>query len=1533
MNCTARRNCIQIASLFALIWLFVLSADVRAQGLDTYLDEDPKTHWDNLVAPALRRGDDDAPELVQEHWDLFHDRGYGNVGGPGAWDWFEREHPQLASNWKKKQWKKAKKKFQEGDPGALDWALELWEFLFDNGYGPVLGGGNPIDVIKDHVGPDVFGGWRDRQRGGTTAGGTVIDNPLSPRVRNDVAAHIVHLGQWMAGGGFVSPDDLDQLKRDIADDPNLTPGDKDELGGQIDDLVNKHRKQIVRPGSPLPDADKDGIPDVLDRNPNTPGGFGEVILSHTPSGGGIAAANPRPPVNGLFRTPDATIFSIDVSVAKSRNVAYYADPGLLQPIDQFPGVPSGAAFTNRTFRYSALPRFPEGIDGQLPGPFSSLLDSNTGSAPVISSRTGLPLFVPVQRFDLDPLDSVFDPSRPDRSLEAEYIGFAAIGGSPSFGILPGSSPLPSGGPVFDLPAGRIDLVGLTLDVFGPRIPSADVDAANHNPALPDADGDGLSDEEEKKRGTDPNKKDTDGDGISDLFDTTPLGPLPNVIGPPGGRPPVAFGVPPGGTTLFPPSPYELAQQNDLLGLDTDETRFVSNFFDRALAGVRADFVKAFEEGNAGIIHGLTPDPNPAQADADGDGLSDEEEKRRGTDPNKKDTDGDGISDLYDRTPLGPLANIVGPVGGEGKPPLPPGPNDPIPLLGGRTLDEAIRAVTSTRVSDETYLQAIDKMMEALFESNLVVLPTAGDPSPEEPDADGDGLSDEEEKRRGTDPNKKDTDGDGISDLYDRTPLGPLANIVGPVGGERKPPLPPGPNDPFPPLGGRTLDEVIRAVTSTRAPDETYQQAIDIVMEALFESNLVVLPTPDDPSPEEPDADGDGLSDAEEKKRGTDPNKKDTDGHGISDLYDATPLGPLGPLVKVPPVPAPPGSPPRGHSGIGTQNRLINSLALEVPLDTLTYGDPVIGGWTTARLPRNRGLIDDPTVVAPAVEFVDLVQVSRLASPFAAGPDAFDGGLRGPGSVAPIGITRHFPPSVIFTPQVDLFAIEHTNRDRSFHPAGDLTSPESDCPINFPPVSYGLQDLFSIGAKDAGGHFPISVGETGNVPQTYNLSQTSAVRPRGSSGDLRENRWVQTRIGMTSELPPPADSSDPRARQPVIVAVIDSGVDMTHPELWGRIWRNTNEIPFNGADDDGNGYVDDIFGWNTFADTSDVRDDNGHGTHVAGIIAARHDGRGTSGLAPDCQVMVIKAFDKHGHSDAVRVALGIRYAVLNGAKIIHVSAENDQPLELEQAMVDWARNNGVLIVAAAGSRGKDTSKVSPAGLRGVLAVGACDREDRRANFSGWGRHVDLVAPGVDIVSLRARGTDFMFAMSGPALGIKPGERVAEQRWYRADGTSFAAPLVTGAAAFLWSRHPNRTPEQIERQLIMGCDDVEGPGWDVLTGAGRLNVAQALAADPDHLLVAKVLSAEVRRENDRRVLAISGEARGTQFERRWLQLAHGESPAAADWQTVASSHIPVDDGELGAIPAESLNRKGTWHVRCVVRDTRGTLREARTTFEIE
>ncbi|MBI5761472.1 MAG: S8 family serine peptidase [Planctomycetales bacterium] len=267
------------------------------------------------------------------------------------------------------------------------------------------------------------------------------------------------------------------------------------------------------------------------------------------------------------------------------------------------------------------------------------------------------------------------------------------------------------------------------------------------------------------------------------------------------------------------------------------------------------------------------------------------------------------------------------------------------------------------------------------------------------------------------------------------------------------------------------------------------------------------------------------------------------------------------------------------------------------------------------------------------------------------------------------------------------------------------------------------------------------------------------------------------------------------------------------------------------------------------------------------------------------------------------------------------------------MIDWARRKGVLVVAAAGSRGKDTSKISPAGLRGVLAVGACDKADRRASFSGWGRHVGLVAPGVDIVSLRARGTDFMFAMSGPALGIKAGERVADNRWYRADGTSFAAPLVTGAAALVWAQNPKRTAEQIERQLLMSCDDVEGPGWDVLTGAGRLNVAKAAAADPDHLLVAKILKAEVRQRNGKRVLTVSGEAKGTHFADRSLQLANGKSPTANDWKAIESSRLPVADGELGDIPGESLNRKGTWHIRCVVRDTRGTTREASTTFEIE
>lgn len=440
--------------------------------------------------------------------------------------------------------------------------------------------------------------------------------------------------------------------------------------------------------------------------------------------------------------------------------------------------------------------------------------------------------------------------------------------------------------------------------------------------------------------------------------------------------------------------------------------------------------------------------------------------------------------------------------------------------------------------------------------------------------------------------------------------------------------------------------------------------------------------------------------------------------------------------------------------------------------------------------------------------------------------------------------------------------------------------------------------------------------------------------RNNSIQSDQNQSALKQIGLTVNTLEELNTTDNKQKtKPVIVAVIDTGVDVSHPELWGQLWRNQGEIPFNNIDDDRNGYVDDVYGWNTQANNENIVDDNGHGTHVAGIISARWDGRGIAGIAPHAKLMTLKAADAKGQTDAVRISLAIRYAVTNGAKIIHMSIENSQPTELEQAMVDWANKQGVLVIAASGSKGLNTAQVSPANLKGVLTVGACDQQDKRSRFSGWGQHVDLVAPGADILSLRARGTDFMHTMAGEARGIKANERVIDQRWYRAEGTSFAAPLVTGVAAALWAKNPELTVQQIKNKLITSCDDIEQRGWDTLTGAGRLNAAKALKADPNHYLGTKIFKISARNQNGQRTLVVPGEASGTQFQRRWLQLAYGKNPPNSDWKSITVSETPVNNGILGEILGTLLDRRGTWTIRSVVQDSRGAVRQAQVTIQIK
>jgi len=291
-------------------------------------------------------------------------------------------------------------------------------------------------------------------------------------------------------------------------------------------------------------------------------------------------------------------------------------------------------------------------------------------------------------------------------------------------------------------------------------------------------------------------------------------------------------------------------------------------------------------------------------------------------------------------------------------------------------------------------------------------------------------------------------------------------------------------------------------------------------------------------------------------------------------------------------------------------------------------------------------------------------------------------------------------------------------------------------------------------------------------------------------------------------------------QGTIVAVLDTGVHLEHPDLQDMLWTNPGEIPGNGVDDDGNGKVDDVHGWHFYQDCSPgicqphenhiIEDDNGHGTHVTGIAAAETDnGIGIAGLSWGARAMIVKVLDQYGDGYYYDIAEGIQYAADNGAQVINLSLGGEASSQLLQDAVNYAHQRGVLLVAASGNTGG--SVLYPAACENVMAVAATDSNDRRASFSNHGPEVDIAAPGTNIIS------------TWPWLG----------GYYYKRGTSMAAAFVSGAAALLWSWQPDSTSVQIQHSLQTQADDINAdtyPGPDPYLGWGRLNVYRALAGLP-------------------------------------------------------------------------------------------------------
>ncbi len=324
----------------------------------------------------------------------------------------------------------------------------------------------------------------------------------------------------------------------------------------------------------------------------------------------------------------------------------------------------------------------------------------------------------------------------------------------------------------------------------------------------------------------------------------------------------------------------------------------------------------------------------------------------------------------------------------------------------------------------------------------------------------------------------------------------------------------------------------------------------------------------------------------------------------------------------------------------------------------------------------------------------------------------------------------------------------------------------------------------------------------------------------------------------------ADSAWDKIREApnIVIAVIDSGVQINHPDIQANIWRNKFEVPNNGIDDDKNGYVDDVNGWdfvNNVPDPSpkfkDGFTEEGiiHGTVVAGIIAATgNNAAGVAGINWKAQIMPLKVLDDNGEGDTLKVVKAIDYAVKNGADIINLSFVGfGFSRSLEQA-IKRAYEAGVLIVAAGGNEQGERHGYyldqtpmypvchdGPNGENWVIGVAATDSLDQKANFSSYGfKCIDISAPGVSIYNL---------TVFSPTHSI---DGVYFNKYYDGywSGTSMATPMVAGELALIKAANPQLSPKEVTDILLASADDISrlNPDYIGRLGRGRINIDRAV-----------------------------------------------------------------------------------------------------------
>jgi subtilisin family serine protease len=386
---------------------------------------------------------------------------------------------------------------------------------------------------------------------------------------------------------------------------------------------------------------------------------------------------------------------------------------------------------------------------------------------------------------------------------------------------------------------------------------------------------------------------------------------------------------------------------------------------------------------------------------------------------------------------------------------------------------------------------------------------------------------------------------------------------------------------------------------------------------------------------------------------------------------------------------------------------------------------------------------------------------------------------------------------------------------------------------------------------------------------------------------------------------------------VIVAVIDTGVDYTHPDIAANMWND-------GADH---------YGYDFVNNDVDPMDGYGHGTHCAGTIAAiGNNNLGIIGVAPKAKIMAVKGLDDYGSGYVSVLALCLRYAADNGADVLSNSWGVPGFSQTIADAVDYAHDLGCVIVAAAGNNNADAINFSPANLSNVITVSALDQNDQKCYFSNYGQKIDVGAPGgngnfllsdgtraeYNVLSLLAPNSYFATNLSAYIVGTN---------YLRIAGTSMACPHVAGLAALILSHDPTFTNEEVRQVIRVSADDVGPTGQDIDSGYGRINAYTAVQINSVCTALISNPAIDTPVEG---TLEIKGQASGQNFLNYTLDYGPGNAPGS--WTVLETSSTPVLSGTLGTWQTDTA-ADGDYTLRLRVVDTSNRIFECRQILSIQ